>query len=136
MKGSPALRLQLAHEARQTAMGTLGGTEVIPRFYLNQLLPFFEKPRGLRYALFPSGRRKRQLLGELQGLERYLSVDQRPVGRRLASIVQKKDDLDYHHALQGRLKLWLFLHIGFTYSLVAISVLHGILVHAFSGSGL
>ena len=129
----PALQLQLAHEARQTAMGALGANEVIPRFYLNQLLPFFEKPRGLGYALFPSGRRKRQLLGELRGLERYLSVEQRPVGRRLADIVQEKDDLDYHHAMQGRLKTWLFLHVGFTYSLLTISTLHGILVHAFTG---
>ncbi len=129
----PSLRLQLAHQARQTAMGTLGHTDVIPRFYLNRLLTFFEKRRGLGYALFPSGRKKRQLLGELEQLERYLSDDQRPVGKQLAEIVVRKDDLDYHHVMQGRLKLWLFLHIGFTYSLVAISIIHAVLVHAFAG---
>ena len=129
----PALKLQLAHDARQTAMGSLENSEVIARFYLNHLLPFFERSRGLTYVLFPTGRRKRQLLAELRGLERYLSADQRPVGKRLASIVHQKDDLDYHYAMQGRLKLWLFLHIGFTYSLVAISIIHAVLVHAFAG---
>jgi hypothetical protein len=131
----PTLRMQLALEARQTAMGALDGSEVIPRFYMNHLLSFFEKPRSLFYKLFPTGRKKRQLVGDLKGLERYLSDDQRPIGQSLVTMVQRKDDLDYHFAMQGRLKLWLFLHIGFTYSLLAISILHGILVHAFAGSG-
>ncbi len=132
----PVLRTQVAYEAKQTAMGSLAASDVIGRFYLQRLLPYFEKPRRVGYLLFPSSRLKRQLIHELQELQRYLSSDQRRIGQKLSEFVQRKDDLDYHHAMQGRLKLWLFVHIGFTYSLLAISILHVILVHAFIGSGL
>lgn len=129
----PQIRTELAYEARQTALGCLGSTDVIPRFYAHQLFPFFEQSRGLGYLCFPTGRKRRRLLGELDGLKRYLSVEQREISTRLMGYVQQKDDLDYHHAMQGRMKVWLFVHIGFTYSLLAVAVLHAILVHAFAG---
>ena len=129
----PQLRSELAYEARQTALGCLGSTDVIPRFYVHQLFPFFEKGRGLAYLFLPTGRRRRQLMGELDGLKRYLSVEQREIGTKLMGYVQQKDDLDYHYAMQGRMKAWMFVHVGFTYSLLAVAVLHAILVHAFAG---
>lgn len=132
----PELQSQVAYDARQTALGSLAASDVIARFYLRKLLPFFEKPRGLSYVLIPNGRRKRQLMAGLSDLQRYLSAEQREVSCQLSGLVQKKDDLDYHHAIQGRLKVWLFFHIGFTYSLLAISILHALLVHAFIGGGL
>ncbi len=129
----PTLRAELALEARQTAMGTLAATNVISQFYAQQLFPFFEQGRGLAYLLLPTGRKRRQLLGELDGLKRYLTDDQRRVSTQLMGFVQQKDDLDYHLAMQGRMKAWLFVHIGFTYSLLAVAVLHAIVVHAFAG---
>ncbi|MEM9412359.1 MAG: hypothetical protein AAGA30_14690, partial [Planctomycetota bacterium] len=74
-----------------------------------------------------------RLLTELNDLQRYLSDEQRQVSSHLSTYINRKDDLDYHVAMQGRLKLWLFFHIGFTYSLLTISILHGVLVHAFAG---
>ena len=129
----PAIRRDMASEVRTLAMMGVGQSNVIPKFYLNRLLPFFEKPRGVGYMLLPSGRRKRRLLTELSDLQRYLSEEQREVSSHLSNFISRKDDLDYHVAMQGRLKLWLFLHIGFTYSLLAVSILHGVLVHAFAG---
>ena len=66
-------------------------------------------------------------------LDRYLSRPGRETGRQLARLVREKDDLDYHRALQGRLKLWLFVHIGLTYGLLFAAILHGVLAHSFGG---
>ena len=132
----PEMRMQVANDAHQTALGSLEASEVIAKFYLMQMLPFFERPRGLSYFLVPSGRRKRQLIAQLSDLQRYLSPEQREISHRLSGFVQQKDDLDYHRAMQGRLKIWLFFHIGFTYSLLAVSIFHTLIVHAFIGSGL
>jgi hypothetical protein len=48
-------------------------------------------------------------------------------------LIRRKDDLDFHEARQGLLKLWLFVHIGLTCALVLGATLHGILAHAFDG---
>lgn len=129
----PALRLQLAREVRQLALAADQSNEVVSRYYLHQLLPFFEKPRSLAYLAFPTGRKKRVLLQGIDGLKRYLDQDSRGKTDELAGYVQQKDDLDYQEAIQGRLKVWMFLHVGFTYSLLIFSILHAILVHAFIG---
>jgi hypothetical protein len=47
--------------------------------------------------------------------------------------VRRKDALDYCGALQAALKLWLFVHLPLTYSLMIFSVWHVVLVFAFSG---
>ena len=129
----PTLRIQLAREVKQLVLGSAESTEVIASYYLNQLLPFFEGPRTFTYLAFPSGYKKRMLLQEIDGLKRYLDTESRTKAELLADYVKKKDDLDYQHAMQSRLKLWLFMHIGFTYSLLLVSILHAILVHAFIG---
>ena len=42
--------------------------------------------------------------------------------------------LDFRLAHQAVLKGWLFVHIPATYSLLLLSVLHIIIVHAFDGA--
>jgi hypothetical protein len=41
--------------------------------------------------------------------------------------------LDYHQSLQFTLKIWLFVHLPLTYSLMIFTLLHIVLVLAFSG---
>ena len=40
-------------------------------------------------------------------------------------MVRRRDDLDFHSVMQWRLKVWLFVHIGLTYPLLAVASLHG-----------
>jgi len=129
----PQFRAQIAGQAKLLALQCTGSSDVIPKFYLRKLLPFFERPRSLAYLVYPSGRRRRQLVRELKGLDRYLEKDQRSVNQQLTKFVHQKDDLDYHYAIQGRLKIWLFVHIGLTYGLLTAAVIHGIMAHAFGG---
>lgn len=129
----PAFRAQLATEARQLVIHACQQSDVLARFYRNRLAAYFEQPRSLAYLANPNGRLRRQLISEIDDLDRYLSVDQRSLSQQLGQMVKKKDDLDYHAAQQGRLKIWLFAHIGFTYSLLLVSILHGVMAHAFAG---
>lgn len=129
----PWLRQQLALQARELVLSVAGTSDVLARFYANRLAAFFERPRSLAYQIRPSSRHCRQLVAEISDLDRYLGDDHRQVGKQLATIVRQKDDLDYHRAVQGRLKIWLFVHIATTYSLLLFAVLHGIMAHAFAG---
>jgi hypothetical protein len=76
---------------------------------------------------------RRQLIAEITDLDRYLAEDQRAISRQLSAMVAQRDDLDYQYAIQGRMKVWLFVHIGLTYSLLVVSLLHMLMAHAFDG---
>lgn len=130
----PVIRSEIASEARSLVLESSQSTDVIGKFYVNHLAAFLEKPRSWAYWLMPNGRLKRQLVADIGDLDRYLASDQRQISRQLCQIVEQRDQLDYHHALQSRLKAWLFVHIGFTYSLLLFSIFHMILAHAFTGS--
>ncbi len=129
----PFFRQQLATRARELVLNAAKTSDVLAKFYANKLAKYFEQPRSLAYAINPSARHSRQLVDEINDLDRYLSESQRSIGQELAMIVKQKDDLDYHSAVQGRLKVWLFVHIAGTYSLLLFAVLHGLMAYSFGG---
>ena len=129
----PAFKRHLARRAQTMVMESCENTPVLANFYVHRLSRFFERRRGLAYLLMPTGRTRRQLIAEIEELDRFLAHDDRRISRELAMMVRKKDDLDYHTAMQGRLKMWLFVHIAMTWSLLIFSVVHGVLAHAFGG---
>ena len=129
----PAFKRHLARRAQTMIMESCENTPVLANFYVNRLSRFFERRRGLAYLLMPTGRTRRQLIAEIEELDRFLAHDDRRISRELAIMVRKKDDLDYHTAMQGRLKMWLFVHIAMTWSLLIFSVVHGVLAHAYGG---
>jgi len=130
----PAIRRQVSVQARALVLASSSDSPLFAEMYQNRLSRFFETPRSPWYYLHPNGQLRRKLIAELEDMNRYLSQSQRAVSQQLAALVYRKDDVDYHHALQGRLKVWLFAHVGFTYSLVAVSLLHAVLAHAFHGA--
>jgi hypothetical protein len=129
----PLLRRLLIRQIHELLFQSSSKSVVLCRFYVQRLAGFFEQSRPVSYMVRPSGHACRELLSEIEDLDRYLSPPHRDIGRKLAEMVRRKDDLDYHLALQGRLKIWLFAHIGLTYSLVAVAIVHGVMVHAFHG---
>ena len=129
----PLRRRELIRQVRSIMQRTMSSNETLARFYVNRLAPFFESSRPLAYHVCPTSRHCRRLQGEIQQLDRYLAHHHRELGRQLINLVQSKDNLDYHRTMQGRLKYWLFLHIGLTYSLLLVSFVHGVMAHAFHG---
>ncbi|MFT5303316.1 MAG: hypothetical protein ACI87E_002705 [Mariniblastus sp.] len=131
----PAFRQRIATRARTLVLQACETTDVLAKLYANRLMSYFEKPPRLVYLLHPNGRTRRQLVAEIEDVNRYLVESQRGIGKQLSAMVKQRDDLDYHHAIQGRLKIWMFVHIGLTYSLIAVALLHIVMVHAFAGGG-
>ena len=134
----PALRHALRQEAEALAL-TGGGSSATPQstvitdFYVQNLHEFFQGPQYFWPHLLDSRRPLHALMRELDDVRRYLNETERATLQKLSDLVRRKDGLDYHHALQAALKLWLFVHLPLTYSLMIFSVLHIIIVFAFSG---
>ena len=131
----PLLRDQLLERAQQVALGTVekSGATTLGEFYSDRLNWFFQQPRGLSYSLNPNSRLRRQVLDELTEVNRFLSEPEQEACEKLFALVRKRDDLDYQEAIQWRLKIWLFVHIGLTYPLLIVACLHAWLAHVFSG---
>jgi hypothetical protein len=68
-----------------------------------------------------------RLRGELREHQRYLSDEERELADELGEWLETKDNLDNQQSGQRLLKLWLFVHIPATYSLLILGVVHGIL---------
>jgi len=131
----PIFRRQLREQAEQLVVESVGqsDTTTLTDFYERRLAEFFRRPRHAWQHLVQSTRPLNQLINELRSLERYLSTQERSIAVQLAELIQAKDDLDYHYAMQCTLKCWLFVHIPLTYVLLPFVAVHVVLVHAFSG---
>lgn len=131
----PRLRQVLRDRAQETILTTVrtSGQATLGEYYDQHLSNYFAKPRGWRYRLRPTSERRKQLMADLTEATRYFSDAERKAAEQLFSLVRRRDDLDYHYALQWRLKSWLFVHIALTYPLLLLAALHGWTAHLFSG---
>jgi hypothetical protein len=131
----PALRREVWRRADEVVMQsvTASGAVTLAEFYARRLHDFFARPRRLAYQLRPSTVERKAILGEMQDVRRYLSDQEQGACEELFSLVRRKDDLDFHEARQKLLKTWLFAHIGLTYALVLLALLHALVAHAFRG---
>jgi hypothetical protein len=131
----PVLQMQVRTQAGNAVLEsvTASGATTLADFYVARLFDFFHRPRGARYFIRPTTVRRRSLMHELTAVRRYLSDHEQAACERLFALLRRKDDLDFHEARQRLLKNWLFVHIGLTYGLVALTLLHGLLALAFRG---
>lgn len=132
----PHLQLAVARDAHDVAMSStrLGEGATLSEYYQRRLIPFFQNPRGRLYRFVPTGSRRRQLLRELEDLDRYLASEGLKHRRRLSAIVQSKDDLDYNQALQTRLRYLYAAHFALTWTMLILIGVHVVLVFRFSGA--
>jgi hypothetical protein len=128
-----ALRHAFKTEAENLALGADAKSPLIAEFYAKRLAPFFAGPRDFWMHLVESRRAVNSLTAELDDLSRFAGETERATLEKLATLVRKKDGLDYHRSLQLALKLWLFVHIPLTYGLLIFTALHIALVFGFSG---
>jgi hypothetical protein len=132
----PYARSHLREQAEALLLvGADGQTSpVIAEFYLKKLGMFFTRPCN-RWAHLRQSRAPQAVhLSQFDEVQRYARTGEREMLDKLRDLVAQKHMLDYQYSLQSALRLWLFAHIPLSYSLLIFSVLHLILVHAFSGS--
>ena len=129
----PALRHALRQQAETLAIGADARSPVLAEFYARKLALFFSGPQNFWRHLLESRRPLNAVLVEVEDVRRYLNEQERTTLEKLTQLVRQKDGLDYHHALQAALKVWLFVHLPLTYTLMIFTLLHIALVFAFSG---
>jgi hypothetical protein len=131
----PVIRRRLQEQAETLALKSTAEARstTIADFYARHLQDFFDGPRNLTLHLMEVRRPLNILLNKINDLNRYLDAGERETLARISQLVRQKDGVDYHQSLQLLLKGWLFIHIPLTYSLLIFSLMHIVLVYAFSG---
>jgi hypothetical protein len=131
----PTVRRSLKDQAEALALKSIPEVEstTIADFYIKTLRDFFDRPRNLLLHLLEVRRPLNALLDDINDLARFLNAQERGVMDKIGDLVRQKDALDYQLSLQVTLRLWLFVHIPLTYSLLIFSVVHIVLVYAFLG---
>lgn len=131
----PVIRRNLQEQAEALALRSISEAKsaTIADFYAAHLKDFFAGSRNFWLHLLEVHRPVNMLLNQINDLNRYLNAKERQTLDEIAGLVRQKDVLDYHYAVQILLKGWLFVHIPVTYSLLLFTLVHIILVFAFSG---
>jgi hypothetical protein len=104
----------------------------IKDLYTNHLRDFFQGQRNFTAHLLGSQHPLKRLTDEIDNLSRY--VDQRSQEKLavIKNLVVEKDRLDFARVYLGLTKGWLFVHVPVTYALTVLTVLHVVVVYAFS----
>jgi hypothetical protein len=125
----PALRLQLREhvEARVRHGEETTASSSLSDFYVAHLRAYLDRKPGWWLALTGVDPVLLQVHNELKALQRYLNPDEQAIARELDDCLEAKRDLDYQYAGNRLLKLWLFVHIPLTYSLIILGLVHGCL---------
>ena len=112
--------------ARETSSHTLS------RYYGESLHWFFQRPRFALSHLLGSGRSEAWIQTRLFMLEKFMSPSESVYLKRLEAIALRKNGLDAHYAMQGALKLWLFVHVPVAVLLVLLACWHLIVVNIYA----
>jgi hypothetical protein len=139
----PARRAELARDVQAAVAKTDPATAAlalpappydawIMDLYTNHLRSFFQGQRNIAAHLIGSQRPLKRLTDEIDSLSRY--VDQRSQEKlaTIKSLVVEKDGLDFARVYLGLAKAWLFVHVPATYALIVLTVLHVVVVYAFT----
>ena len=131
----PAIRRALQQQAEALALPPAAEARsvILVDFYAENLAVFFEGARNFWSHLLESRAPLNELLARANNISRYLDDSERYTMEQIAALARQKDGLDYQFALQTTLRGWLFVHIPLTYSLLLVSIVHIVLVYAFSG---
>ncbi len=132
----PYARSNLRQQAEALVLAGVDGhtSPVIAEFYAKNLGMFFTRPCNRWAHLRQSRAPQTAHAFQFDEVRRYARTGELEMLDQLNDLVGRKHMLDYQYSLQSALRLWLFAHIPLSYSLLIFSVLHIIIVYAFSGS--
>ncbi len=139
----PARRADLAQQAHLTVtrIETTSDAIALPSaphdawvldLYATHLKDFFEGPGNRMAHLTGSQRALKKLTDEIDSLTRYVDAANQDKLAILRDLVCDKDRLDFARVYLWLTKGWLFVHVPVTYALAVLTVLHGVVVYAYS----
>ncbi|MEO7812539.1 MAG: hypothetical protein ABIR73_10935 [Usitatibacter sp.] len=109
------------------------GSATLADHYREHLARYFAAPRNILAHLHGAGGPNYALLNQLDALKRHLDEKERVQHEKLRALVEKKEELDFHYALQLALKAWLFVHVPLGGMLLMLIAVHLVSALAFSG---
>ncbi len=108
------------------------GSSTLGRYYSESLDWYFWRPRFLLGNLFGSNRGARWIRGHVSALHRYVNERERQALDSIEDLALRKSRLDVHYALQGTLKIWLFVHVPAAVLLLALALWHLMVVNVYA----
>ena len=139
----PTLRAELARDvhaavaetdpaAAAIALPGLPYDAWIKDLYTTHLRDFFQGQRNFTAHLIGSQRPLKRLTDDIDNLSRYVDQQSQEKLAAIKNLVVEKDRLDFARVYLGLTKGWLFVHVPVTYALIVLTVLHILVVYAFS----
>ena len=104
----------------------------ITDLYTTHLGDFFQGPRNLTAHLIGSQRPLKRLTEAIDNLSRYVDQPRQAKLAYIKTLVIDKEGLDFARVSLGLARGWLFVHVPVTYGLIVLTVLHVLVVYAFS----
>lgn len=114
-------------EALITAADRESESSTLGDFYVNHLLEYVNWRPGILATPFGDQPMHREIVGTLASLDRYFNPRERELATQLKEWIDAKRNLDNQLVGQRLLKLWLFLHIPASCSLILLGLVHGII---------
>ena len=103
--------------------------------YVNHLQDFFQGQRNFAAHLIGSQRPLKRLTDEIDNLSPYVDKQSQEKLDVIKRLMVEKDRLDFARVYLGLTKGWLFVHVPVAYALIVMTVLHILVVYAFSSGG-
>ena len=138
----PTRRAELAQDAYAVAKVDLPAAAIalpatpydawIMDLYTNHLRDFFQGQRNFTAHLIGSRRPLKRLTDEIDNLTPYVDKQSQMKLAVIKNLVVEKDWLDFARVYLGLTKAWLFVHVPVTYGLIVLTVLHILVVYAYS----
>jgi hypothetical protein len=116
----------------QLALPGLPHDAWIMDLYTNHLEDFFQGHRNFTAHLVGSQRPLKRLTDEIDKLALYVDQQRQEKLTAIKDLVVEKDQLDFARVYHRLTKGWLFVHVPVTYGLIVLTVLHVLVVYAFS----
>jgi hypothetical protein len=104
----------------------------IKDLYRTHLGSFFKEHRNFTSHLIGSQRPLKRLTDAIDNLSRYVDRQGQEKLVVIKNLVIEKDRLDFAHVSLRLAKAWLFVHVPVTYALIVLTILHVLVVYAFS----
>jgi hypothetical protein len=136
----PRLRAELVADARRLCLpsseakasgGDAAASTTFGDFYVRRLHPYLHSRVPWLLALRDVDVRHRAVAADLRALRRYMNDAERTKADELASLIEATRNLDFQQSAQRLLKLWLFVHIPFTYGLLILVAAHVLIILAY-----
>ncbi|MGF1451969.1 MAG: hypothetical protein ACFB21_07855 [Opitutales bacterium] len=125
----PRHREKLTGEIEALALKaeTEAESSVLSDLYFKRLQPFMDRVPGVFLCLASSDQAFLRVRQEIDASRRYVNEQEATILNEVAEVIEAKRNLDLQFSAMHLLRLWLFVHIPFTVSLLILGFAHGLL---------